>query len=416
MKKNTKIQNLGTPQDDTLVTRREFMGENVRWAAATVIGSALWPIKSFAAFNTGAFFRSSVVRRPGTLWGAGDDGNAQLGQGGVFTGHKSTPVQIGSATNWVQVGAGDYFTHAIKTDGTLWGSGQNNNGQVGVNSAVNPISSPVQLGSLKTWQQVRGGYTHSIALKKDGTLWGWGNNSYGQLADGTRTNRSSPVQAGAATNWKIASPGFYHTMAIKKDGTLWAWGSNGFGELGLGNTIGRSSPVQVGSGTNWLTVAASNGLSAAIKTDGTLWTWGASTAGALGNSSVTPRSSPVQVGALTTWNRIEGRNETFAAMKTDGTVWVWGSNSDGQLGDGTRTNRSSPIQFGTSSWADFSVGNTFIAAIKKDGTLWTSGANDNGQLGIGTTAAKSSPVQVGSLTDWVSISSGGFFFVGIKTS
>ncbi len=92
-------------------------------------------------------------------------------------------------------------------------------------------------------------------LKTDGTLWVWGENSYGRLGLGDTTNRSSPVQIGALTTWLNISAGKYYSSAIKTDGTMWAWGRNIFGELGQGDTINRSSPVQVGALTTWLNIS-----------------------------------------------------------------------------------------------------------------------------------------------------------------
>jgi len=125
--------------------------------------------------------------------------------------------------------------------GTVWSFGSNNNGQLGQGNTTN-YSSPVQVGSLTTWKLVSGGQYFTTAIKTDGTLWAWGQNIfYGQLGQGDRTNYSSPVQVGSLTNWKEVSNGRYHSVAIKTDGTLWAWGSNAYGQLGQYNTTHYSS-------------------------------------------------------------------------------------------------------------------------------------------------------------------------------
>jgi hypothetical protein len=94
--------------------------------------------------------------------------------------------------------------------------------------------------------RVAAGSFHTMLLKTDGTLWAWGDNSSGQLGDGTTTNKSSPTQVGTVTNWSTISAGDSHTVAIKTDGTLWAWGDNSRGQLGDGTTTNRLSPVQLG--------------------------------------------------------------------------------------------------------------------------------------------------------------------------
>ena len=146
---------------------------------------------------------------------------------------------------------------AIKTDGTMWSWGNNDNGRLGLGDTTNQ-SSPVQIGALTTWSSVScGGYTgFAAAIKTDGTMWSWGNNGSGRLGLGDTTNRSSPVQIGDLTTWSIVSSKGFRAHAIKTDGTLWSWGANGSGRLGLGNTTTYSSPKQIGSSTNWRSVSA----------------------------------------------------------------------------------------------------------------------------------------------------------------
>jgi len=149
---------------------------------------------------------------------------------------------------------------AIKTDGTLWGWGKNEFGQIGLgtSAAYVWVSSPAQVGALTNWSRVTAGGNFTIASKTDGTLWAWGQNNNGQLGQGNLTYRSSPVQVGALTTWLFAAAGYIHTAVTKTDGTLWAWGGNAQGQLGLGNTVNRSSPVQVGALTTWKSVAMGN--------------------------------------------------------------------------------------------------------------------------------------------------------------
>jgi alpha-tubulin suppressor-like RCC1 family protein len=121
---------------------------------------------------------------------------------------------------------------------------------------------------LTTWYQVAAGGSHIVATKTDGALWGWGQNTSGQLGLGDAANRSSPVQIGALTTWYQLAGGSYFTLATKTDGTLWSWGGNNYGRLGLGDTVNRSSPVQVGALTSWsqLPKMSLSGFSFALKT------------------------------------------------------------------------------------------------------------------------------------------------------
>ena len=185
----------------------------------------------------------------------------------------------------------------------LWSFGRNYFGQLGLGNTTN-VASPTQVGALTTWLNIAAGY-HSLSTKTDNTLWAWGRNGDGQLGlgnSGSGTNRSSPVQVGALTTWSSVYAGSYSSLAIKTNGTLWSWGQNSYGRLGLGNTTDYSSPKQVGALTTWASISAGSGYwTAAIKTDGTLWSWGSNSYGRLGLGDTNNRSSPVQVGSLTNW-------------------------------------------------------------------------------------------------------------------
>ena len=211
---------------------------------------------------------AAAIKTDGTLWCWGFNGNGQLGDNTVT--NKSSPVQtVGFATNWKQVSCGSGLvaqshTAAIKTDGTLWAWGRNSNGQLGDNTITNK-SSPVQTVTFGTnWKQVSCGTSFTAATKTDGTLWLWGLGTSGQLGNDAATSRSSPVQTiSFGSNWKQVACGDNHTAAIKQDGTLWLWGDNSYGNLGDNTTIKKSSPVQtVAGGTTWMQVAMGFGHAA----------------------------------------------------------------------------------------------------------------------------------------------------------
>jgi alpha-tubulin suppressor-like RCC1 family protein len=151
----------------------------------------------------------------------------------------------------------------------VWLWGRNQFGQLGDNTTTNK-SSPVQtIAGGTNWKQVAAGAAHSSAIKTDGTLWTWGQNTDGQLGDNTTTNKSSPVQTiAASTNWKQVSCNGMHTTAIKTDGTLWTWGQGINAQLGNGVSSSRSSPAQTASSTsNWILVSAGAYHTAAIRED-----------------------------------------------------------------------------------------------------------------------------------------------------
>jgi alpha-tubulin suppressor-like RCC1 family protein len=336
---------------------------------------------------------------PGSLWGWGRNNNGDLAQG-THTNDRSSPVQI-PGTNWLFVSSG--FTHAAtKTDGTLWSWGYNQGGQLGQNNRTSR-SSPIQIPG-STWKSITTSYS-TIATKTDGTLWAWGHDINGSLGineDGERY--SSPVQVGGGTDWDEVIVSTNHTVgAIKTDGTLWMWGNNHRGQLAQNNETKRSSPVQV-PGTWKSYASASYSTTSAIRTDGTLWGWGDNEYGETGDNSNTLRSSPSQIGSDTTWKQVTQSNGRGMAVKTDGTLWGWGNPTFGanMINDGD-TKRSSPVQVGSGTDWDLVVqGADFSLASKTDGTIWASGIQELGQLGnnVNSNVCLSSPVQVPG-TNWM---------------
>ena len=352
------------------------------------------------------------------LYSWGQNAYGQLGQGD--TSNRSSPTTVGSLNTWLTTAAGSYISVVIKANGTLWSWGRGTSGQLG-SGATADRSSPVQVGALTNWSSVSSGRYSCVATKTDGTLWTWGNNYVGSLGLGNTTYYSSPKQVGSLTNWlKVAMSGYGTCVSIKTDGTIWSWGDNTYGALGAGTSGGgtaRSSPVQIGAATDWASVSCGMHFVVATKTNGSLYSWGRNNYGQLGLGDTTNRSSPVQVGALTTWLILSTGYQHATSIKTDGTLWVWGVNDSGQLGLNNLTYYSSPKQVGSlTNWSKLAFGSirAHNLSIKTDGTLWVWGLNNTGQLGLGNTTNRSSPVQVGALTTWSSIAAGNYHSLGVE--
>jgi alpha-tubulin suppressor-like RCC1 family protein len=310
---------------------------------------------------------NAAVDTSNNLYTWGSNSSGQLGQGNIT--NQSAPVQVLPSGVWNQVftsGNSGQTSFGTRTDGSLWTWGLNTNGQLGLGDTT-PRSSPVQVGSLTNWAQIAiatyngsvSGTSAAGAVKNDGSLWTWGYNVNGQCGQGNTTNLSSPVQVGLLNNWKQLACGYLNMIGVKTDGTLWSWGYNSNGVLGQGSNLNVNviSPVQVGTLTNWASVSCGVGTWHAVKTDGTLWTCGYNNFGGLGLSDTATRSSPVQVGSLTNWQITSDSGYSVAAVKTDGTLWTWGYNLYGNLGLGNTTNISSPVQVGSlTNWK--TVGST----------------------------------------------------------
>lgn len=270
-----------------------------------------------------------AIKMDGTLWGWGNTGISEI--------LLSIPTQIGIENDWLSVSSNSFHTLAIKTDGTLWAGGNNNYGQLG--DGTNTYSyNLIQIGTDADWLSVSTGFSHSLAIKTNGTLWACGRNNYGQLGDYSNNNRSIPVQIGADTDWQSVSSHFgEHSLAIKTNGTLWGWGRNSYGEVGDGTTIDRNHPVQIGTDNQWQYISGGGTHSLGLKTDGTLWAWGENNLfGQLGGFYPN-QVNPKQIGSDTNWVSISAGGSHTTAIKSDHTLWVCGWNINGQLGNGTNT-------------------------------------------------------------------------------
>jgi alpha-tubulin suppressor-like RCC1 family protein len=257
--------------------------------------------------------------------------------------------------------------------------------------------------------------TH-YALRGDGTVWSWGNDSHGQLGTGGPhwPSTRQPQQVSGLTGVTAVAGGAVSGYALRGDGTVWAWGSNGQGQLGTGSTADWSSvPVQVSGLTNVVEIAAGGRNAFAITADGALWAWGINDRGTLGNGTTDGLSRiPVRVSGLTGVVAVDGDSHNSYAVRDDGSVWSWGWSNLAALGDGTDSTdsyktvpgRVDGISGAVDVVSHFNGGQVLDAS----GRLWMWGSNRDGDLGTPPSSAPAlRPVLVPGLTGVTALGDGG---------
>lgn len=362
------------------------------------IGTSVWAQVSATRGS------SHAISPEGTLWAWGENVGGQLGTGGSAS-NQLTPIQVGTDNKWTKVTQGYYATYASKCDGTAYSWGSNFGGQLGNGTTVKANTPGVISNESSGSLSIAAGYNHTATVNLDGTLWVSGDNQFGQLGIGNVADKIVPTKVGTSNNWVSAIAANFYTIALKNDGTLWAWGLNTNGQLGDGTTANKLSPVQIGNRTNWASITAGRDHTLALKADGTLWAWGNNANGRLGDNTSVQKVIPTQIGTDADWVSVIAGADHSMALKSNGTIWAWGFNNKGQLGIASTTATLIPTQIGTdNTWVCLGAGATHSLGIKANGTLFTWGNNATKQIGDGTTVSqRTSPVQIGTDNKWTGV-------------
>jgi alpha-tubulin suppressor-like RCC1 family protein len=294
----------------------------------------------YTAVSAGAFV-SMGVKSDGSLW---TWGNGPLGDSTL---QRNAPVQV--ATGFATVAAGWNNGAGFKSDGSLWIWGDSRWGQFG--GATAPVGNFDPSFRLlgPGYSAISLGIGHVVALRPDGTLLAWGKNDFGQVGDGQSGNQACAdsfgrpilcrfVPAQIGTGYSAISAGADYTLALKQDGTLWAWGDNSAGQLGDGTTTRRLIPIQIVG--NFVSIAAGTRFSAALKADGSLWVWGNTIW--VGGSELGAPLTLVPKQIATGFSAVAVGSGSILAKRMDGTLWAWGANSFGQLGTGLYADATTP--------------------------------------------------------------------------
>lgn len=368
-----------------------------------------------------------ALRTNGSTYGWGINTNGELGDGSVTS--RATPVLISGSHQFVQIDAGDGgggqgHSVGLKSDGTAWAWGYNVHGQVGDNTTTSRTS-PVSVVGDHSFIQVIAGQNVTCGLKVDGSAWTWGFLNNGALGNDSTTNMSSPTSVVGGHSFVSLSYGNrlgFH--ALKADGSAWGWGLNSAGELGDNSTTDRSSPVSVVGGFSFTSLSGSRASTAhmfGLRGDGTLMAWGSNQNGRLGNLSGTNESSPIVV--LSGPTGFAGATKIAATSANtawidgdDGQAYVVGEGGSGELGTGSLADVSffSSVVLGGHSFTDLVAGFNHFLALKADGSCWGWGANTSGKVGDNAAGTKSSPVSVAGDHSFIKVIAGFNTSIGLK--
>lgn len=263
------------------------------------------------------------------------------------TGSLAPKAVPGLPSGITRVAVGESHACIVTNEGAAWCWGENSDGQLG-NGTAGPTQppSPTQVVGLSTGvAQIVAGRNHTCALTTAGSVFCWGSNSSGQLGDGGGGSRSSPFASGITTGAIQVTAAENTTCAVTNDHSGWCWGSNLYGQVGNGTEGGSVSVPQRNDLSGIASVSIGHSSSCAVTTSGGAWCWGRNQAGEVGDGSRTRRLSPVPVTGLTTGVvAVAAGSGKSCAVKSDGTAWCWGGNGSYQLGDGTSIDRLTPVR------------------------------------------------------------------------
>lgn len=340
-------------------------------------------------------YGSFYLTEEGRLYGWGYNAKGQLGNG--RTANRNYPMELTNlfSDTILDVQSGYHHTVILTKAGTVYACGDNTYGQIGNGSTEEQLSPAEITGVGEPIKQIRASAWQTFALGYSGRVYSWGRNQYRQLGDGTNTNHSTPTDItslfGGETVKEIIA-GDYCTFALTMSGKIYAWGYGAKGNLGDGTLQSKGTITDITGQFNGETVtelSAGKQHAAAVTSEGNVYVWGYNDKYQLGQTAPQSVSSPQSINHLLgdrTAVRAKASNDVTAVLTSDGKLFVFGNNSQGQLGNGTKVTPEAPLDITQSingAVASISFGEGHSVVKTEDGKILTAGYNPYGQLGAG---------------------------------
>ena len=314
--------------------------------------------------------------------------------------------------------AGGEYTCGIAGAGAAYCWGNNSLGQLGDGSSANS-STPVAVSGGLSLGALTAGSTHVCGLTGTGAAYCWGNDSVGQLGDGSNTNSPAPVAVSTSLRFSALAAGTDHTCGLATDAAAYCWGDNAFGQLGDTSTTRSSQPVAVTGGLTFIALIAGRHHTCGLTTSGTGYCWGDNAFGQLGDSSTTNSSRPVAIAAGLTFGTLVAGLRHTCGLTAVGAAYCWGFNRFGQLGSSVSPFlRTIPTAVtGSLTFSELVAGAVHTCGLTTEGPAYCWGWNYSGQLGIaggtGDLAGIGSPVAVSGGLRLRAITAGGGHTCGL---
>lgn len=423
---------------------------------------------------TAGYDHSCALQSTGNVYCWGSSTYGQLGNNGTVQSEFPVEVEgvggVGSLSNITYLVSGSSHVCGVNPSGNVYCWGENNTGQLGINSHAGPQTCTAQpcsktplevkgvggAGNLSGIASLAAGWQHACAVDTSGNVYCWGDNNDGQLGVNSTTEEDAPIQvdgvgaSGNLTGISSVTAGLEHTCALSSIGNIFCWGLDSLGQLGNNSTTESTTPVEsqvvgLGGGQSFFStvaitptlISADNAdfFTCAVTTLGNVDCWGYDPDGELGDNLTVQSNTPVEVvgvggtGSLSNIVSVATGEYHACGLNTSGNVYCWASNVNGQLGNNSTTSSKTPVEVsgvgGTgvlSNIVGIAAGSRYSCALNTSGNIYCWGDNTDGQLGNNTTTGELAPVEVdgvggvGKLSNMVSVSAGAFFACGVNSS